>query len=67
MAVVCLPLTGCLPVRGTLGLGGHPRLMAWAWLGWRGGGGGTLPPSPLCPATVSLTASASFNGIRNQQ
>ena len=36
------------------------------------GGGGTPPPRPsracsLCPATVSLTASAGFNGICNRQ
>ena len=38
----------------------------------RGGGGGGTPPSTrrapsLCPATVSLTASAGFSGICNRQ
>ena len=38
-----------------------------------GKGGGVPPPPPpsrapsLCPATVSLTASASFDGVRNRQ
>ena len=35
----------------------------------RGGGRGDPPlrPPSLCPGTVSLTASASFNGICNRQ
>ena len=48
------------------------------WVSPEGGGrnalegGGAPPPPPsrapsLCPATVPLTASASFNGIRNRQ
>ena len=36
------------------------------------GRGGSPPPPPLqgaslCPATVSLTASAGFNGVYNRQ
>ena len=53
---------------------------SWRMWGWGGGGagqgcigraGGTPPPPSrapsLCPATVSLTASASVNGTCNRQ
>ena len=38
---------------------------------WKGGGGNPPPPNSrapsLCPATISLTASARLNGICNRQ
>ena len=39
----------------------------WAGMHWKGGQVPPPPPPPGCPATVSLTASASSNGICNRQ
>ena len=49
----------------------RPSRMRTAWqcagMRWKGGGGHPLQDPSLCPATVSLTASTSSNGICNRQ